>query len=313
MDKRILGNFSPQIDLFEYTDTGRVHLKDNSVVNRKGILMELISKVKTFGGEQQVYRHESRSTGTDMDFAVFIPEHASGEKLSGLFYLSGLTCTWENMMSKAGTQNYAAAQKMILIAPDTSPRGDDVADDDAYDFGKGAGFYVNATEGPWSEHFQMYDYVTKELYDLVLENFPIDATRIGITGHSMGGHGALTIAMKNPDKFKSVSAFSPIVSPSTVPWGEKALTGYLGADKSSWASYDACLLTQSHGWSGDILIDQGSADNFLDEQLKSHLFEEACEQAGISLSLRMQEGYDHSYYFIASFIEDHIKWHAERL
>lgn len=275
--------------------------------------MELISKVKIFGGEQQVYRHASVSTNTDMDFAVFIPEHTVGEKLAGLFYLSGLTCTWENMMSKAGAQNYAAAEKMIIIAPDTSPRGDGVADDDAYDFGKGAGFYVNATEEPWSKHFQMYDYVTKELLALVIENFPIDEERIGITGHSMGGHGALTIAMNNPDKFKSVSAFSPIVSPSTVPWGEKALSGYLGADKSTWATYDACLLARSKGWKSDILIDQGAGDNFLEEQLKSHLFAEACEASGISLSLRMQEGYDHSYYFIASFIEDHIKWHAERL
>ncbi len=275
--------------------------------------MELISKVKVFGGEQQVYRHASESTKTDMEFAVFIPAHDAGQKLSALFYLSGLTCTWENMMSKAGAQKYAAEHGMILIAPDTSPRGDDVPDDEAYDFGKGAGFYLNATEEPWSKNFQMYDYVVKELYSLICESFPVDPARIGISGHSMGGHGALTIALKNSNLFKSVSAFSPIVSPSTVPWGIKAFSGYLGDDQSQWASYDACKLVASKGWGSDILIDQGLGDNFLEEQLKPHLFQDACNKAKIPLTLRMQEGYDHSYYFIASFIEDHIKWHAARL
>ncbi|MTI09683.1 S-formylglutathione hydrolase [Rhodospirillaceae bacterium RKSG073] len=276
-------------------------------------MMEQISSVKVFGGEQRVYKHASSSTSTDMEFAVFLPEGAEGQKLSCLFYLSGLTCTWENMMSKAGAQQYAAAHNMILVAPDTSPRGEDVPDDEMYDFGKGAGFYVNATQEPWSKNFHMYDYVTKELYKIICDEFPVDPGRIGITGHSMGGHGALTVAMKNPDLFKSVSAFSPIVAPSQVPWGEKALGGYLGADKSAWSDYDACELVKSKGWSGDILVDQGLADNFLEEQLKSQLLEEACKEADVSLTLRMQDGYDHSYYFIASFIEDHIKWHAERL
>ncbi|MBT3703101.1 MAG: S-formylglutathione hydrolase [Alphaproteobacteria bacterium] len=275
--------------------------------------LETISETRIFNGTHGVYRHPSQATGTDMEFSVFIPDQARSGPLPVLYYLSGLTCTWENFTAKAGAQRYATEHGVIIVAPDTSPRGDGVADDEAYDFGQGAGFYLNATQEPWSQHFHMYDYVVDELPELIAANFPIDATRAGIFGHSMGGHGALTIALKNPDKFKTVSAFSPIVAPSQVPWGHKALAGYLGPGKDTWADYDASSLIASRGWSGDILIDQGLADNFLEEQLKPEIFEQACKEAGVSLTLRRQEGYDHSYYFISTFIGDHIEWHAERL
>ncbi|WP_350336191.1 S-formylglutathione hydrolase [Coralliovum pocilloporae] len=276
--------------------------------------MELVSSVKCFDGQQRVYRHTSEATGTEMEFAVFLPAQAlAGLECPTLFYLSGLTCTWENVTTKAGAQAWCANHGMIFIAPDTSPRGEGVANDEGYDLGQGAGFYVNATEEPWAPHFRMYDYVVKELYDMVIEALPIDEDAIGITGHSMGGHGALTIALRNPEKFRSVSAFAPIVSPMNCPWGEKALTAYLGSDTGQWAEHDACELVKAHGWSGDILVDQGSADGFLEEQLKPWLFEEACRKAGVELTLRMLGGYDHSYYFIASVIGDHIEWHAERL
>jgi S-formylglutathione hydrolase len=275
--------------------------------------LETLSQARIFAGTQGVYRHKSSATGTDMAFSVYLPEQASAGPLPVLYYLSGLTCTWENFTAKAGAQRYAAEHGVIIVAPDTSPRGEGVPDDDGYDFGQGAGFYVNATQEPWSQHFQMYDYVVRDLPEIVNAHFPVDAGRAGIFGHSMGGHGALTIALKNPDMFKSVSAFAPIVAPSQVPWGHKALGGYLGEVQDAWADYDACALMAAKGWQGDILVDQGLADNFLAEQLKPELFEQACKEAEVSLTLRQHEGYDHSYYFISTFVGDHVKWHADRL
>jgi len=275
--------------------------------------IEQISQARIFDGTQGVYRHKSNSTGTDMEFSVYIPDQANDGPLPVLYYLSGLTCTWENFTAKAGAQRYASEHGVTIVAPDTSPRGEGVPDDDGYDFGQGAGVYVNATQEPWSTHFHMYDYVVKELPEIVNDNFPVDPARAGIFGHSMGGHGALTIALKNPDMFKSVSAFAPIVAPSQVPWGHKALGGYLGSDQDTWLQHDACALIAAKGWHGDILADQGLADNFLTEQLKPELFEAACKDAGVPLKLRQHEGYDHSYYFISTFVGDHIKWHAERL
>jgi len=241
------------------------------------------------------------------------PSEQSDQHLNGICDLSGLTCNWENATTKAGAQRYAAQQGLILVMPDTSPRGEQVPNDEAYDFGQGAGFYLNATQAPWSQHFRMYDYIVDELPKLVEQNFPVSPNRRGLTGHSMGGHGALTLALKNPDRYTSVSAFSPIVAPSQVPWGQKAFQGYLGDDQNLWAQYDATVLIQTEGWKHDILIDQGTSDNFLEEQLQPQIFATACEIAGVSLNLRQQEGYDHSYYFIASFIGDHIAWHTERL
>lgn len=277
--------------------------------------LEILSENRCFGGRQVVYAHQSQSTGTRMEFAAFIPAQAETGPCPVLWYLSGLTCTWENVTAKAGAQRYCAEHGIIFIAPDTSPRGEGVPDDaeGAYDFGLAAGFYVNATQAPWAEHYHMYDYVQSELPALVAEHLPADMSRQGITGHSMGGHGALTIALKNPEQYRSVSAFAPIVAPTQVPWGHKALAGYLGEDRSTWAAYDACELMKTQGWHGDVLVDQGQADNFLAEQLKPELLEDACRERGVALTLRRQEGYDHSYYFISSFIGDHIRWHAERL
>ena len=276
--------------------------------------LDLISSARAFGGEQRVYRHASAATGTDMEFAAFLPAEAlRGEACPTLFYLSGLTCTWENATTKAGYQRLAAEYGLILVAPDTSPRGEGVANDAAYDLGQGAGFYVDATEAPWAPHFAMESYVARELFDLVAAELPVWEGAVGITGHSMGGHGALTLAMKHPDRFRSVSAFAPIVNPLECPWGEKAFTAYLGADRAAWAAHDACHLVKQAGWSGDILIDQGTADGFLDEQLKPWNFERACREAGVDLTLRMQGGYDHSYYFISTFLADHVAWHAARL
>lgn len=274
--------------------------------------MQTVSEAKIFGGTQGFYSHTAKSTQCEMQFSVFVP---AGEGLFPVvWYLSGLTCTAENATTKAGFQRVAAELGLMIVCPDTSPRGEGVPDDEAYDFGQGAGFYVNATAAPWSEHFHMYDYVVSELPQVIAANFPIDENRQAITGHSMGGHGALTIAFKNPDRYASVSAFSPIVSPMNCPWGEKALGGYLGPEKTDWAAYDACVLVQKRaGPFDDILIDQGTADNFLEGQLKPHLLEQACNNAGQKLTLRMQPGYDHSYYFIASFIEDHLRFHAARL
>ena len=274
--------------------------------------METVSETKIYGGTQGFYSHAASTTKCDMHFSVFVPDGEGPFPI--VWYLSGLTCTAENATTKAGFQRIAAELGLVVVCPDTSPRGDGVPDDDGYDFGQGAGFYVNATEAPWSEHFHMYDYVATELPELIGINFPVDMSRQSITGHSMGGHGALTIALNNPERFKSVSAFSPIVSPLNCPWGEKALSGYLGQDKTTWADHDACaIIATSAGKFDDILIDQGTADNFLDGQLKPHLFQEACDKAGQKLTLRLQEGYDHSYYFIATFIEDHLRFHAARL
>ncbi len=280
----------------------------------RAMSLELVSSSRCFDGEQRVYRHQSKATGTPMEFAVFLPRIAlAGDAVPGLLYLSGLTCTWENVTVKAGAQQWCAEHEIAFLAPDTSPRGEGVADDEAYDLGQGAGFYVNATEAPWAPHFRMYDYVADELLGVVGANLPIEMERLGITGHSMGGHGALTVGMRNPDKFRSLSAFAPIVSPMNCPWGEKALTAYLGTDRTAWEAHDACALVRSQGWDRPILIDQGGADGFLEEQLKPWLFEEACRETGVELTLRMQGGYDHSYYFMASFMADHVDWHAEAL
>ena len=276
--------------------------------------METVSTSKAFGGTQGVYRHASTATGTDMTFAVSVPPHDAGARLPVRWFLSGLTCTHANVMDKGEYRRACAEHKVILIAPDTSPRGDDVPDDEAYDFGKGAGFYVDATEEPWAANFAMRRYVEDELPALIAAEFPMaDMARQGITGHSMGGHGALTIALRNPERFRSVSAFAPIVAPLQCPWGEKALTGYLGTDRAAWRAYDACALIADGARVAEILVDQGEADGFLAEQLKPALLEEACAAAGIDLTLRMQPGYDHSYNFISTFMADHVGWHAARL
>lgn len=276
--------------------------------------METLSTSTAFGGTQGVYRHASTATGTDMTFAVYVPPHAPDARLPVLWFLSGLTCTHANVMDKGEYRRACAEHGVILIAPDTGPRGEGVPDDDAYDFGQGAGFYVDATEQPWAANFNMKRYVEDELPALIAAEFPMaDMTRQGITGHSMGGHGALTIALRNPDRFRSVSAFAPIVAPLHCPWGEKALTGYLGPDRADWRAYDACALIADGARVADILVDQGEADGFLDEQLKPALLADACAAAGIELTVRMQPGYDHSYNFISTFMPDHVAWHAERL
>lgn len=274
---------------------------------------ETQSTNRAFGGTQGVYTHQSEATGTPMTFSVFVPEHAPGAKLPVLWYLSGLTCTHANVTEKGEFRAACAEHGIIFVAPDTSPRGDDVPDDEGYDFGKGAGFYVDATQDPWARHFQMRRYIEEELPALIAAHFPVDMERQGITGHSMGGHGALTIALRNPGRFRSTSAFAPIVSPLECPWGEKALGGYLGPDRAAWREYDACALIADGARLPDLLVDQGTADGFLDEQLKPHLLAEACATAGIPATIRMQEGYDHSYYFISTFMAEHLAWHAERL
>lgn len=276
--------------------------------------LTLENEWKCFGGVQRLYSHESRATLTPMRFAVFAPPQAADGPVPALYYLSGLTCTWENFTVKAGAQRYAAEHGVLLVAPDTSPRGDGVPDDARYDFGQGAGFYVDATQDPWAANFKMYSYVTEELPELVeAEIAEADPDREGVFGHSMGGHGALVAAIRNPGRFRSVSAFAPIVAPTSCPWGRHALAAYLGADENDWPQYDATALIRKHGWKADILIDQGDRDEFLETELMPNLFAEACEAANVPLTLRMQPGYDHSYYFIASFIGDHIAWHAERL
>jgi S-formylglutathione hydrolase len=277
--------------------------------------VETVSENRCFGGIQGVYTHVSSATSTHMRFAVFMPPEHHAPPLPVVYWLSGLTCTEENFITKAGAQREAARLGLVLVAPDTSPRGPDVPDDPegAYDFGLGAGFYVDATEGPWRTHYLMRSYVEAELPALIAEQFPVDATRQGIFGHSMGGHGALTMALRNPARFRSVSAFAPIVSPMRCPWGEKALGGYLGADRSGWRDYDACALIEDGRHVSEILVDQGEDDPFLAEQLKPELLDTACRNAGIRLTLRRHPGYDHSYYTIATFVDDHLRWHAERL
>ena len=274
--------------------------------------LERIEHRACFGGWQDVYRHHSDVLGCEMNFAVYLPPQAATQKLPVLYWLSGLTCTEQNFITKAGAQRYAAEPGVILVAPDTSPRGDGVADAEGYDLGKGAGFYVNATQEPWSQHYRMYDYVASELPALIEANFPATDAR-GISGHSMGGHGALIVALKNPGRYRSVSAFSPIVAPSQVPWGQKALEAYLGTDRNAWRDWDATALAAGASERLPLLIDQGEADEFLATQLKPKLLQAACAAAGHPLQLRMQPGYDHSYYFIESFIGEHIAHHAAAL
>lgn len=276
--------------------------------------LELVSQTHCFGGEQRYYKHTSTALSCDMRFSVFLPPQAQHGKCPVLWYLSGLTCTEDNATVKAGFQRTAAELGLIIVCPDTSPRGDHVPDDEAYDFGKGAGFYLDATEEPWAKNFQMETYITKELPDLISAELPVDMSRQGITGHSMGGHGALTLALKNPKRFKSVSAFSPICSPIECPWGQKVLPGYLGKSLAAWRRYDACALLADDGpIDAEILVDQGLADDFLESQLKPELLEATAEASGQKVTVRRQAGYDHSYFFIASFIEDHLRFHSERL
>lgn len=274
--------------------------------------MERIERHACFGGWQEVWQHRSESLDSVVTFGVYLPPAAAEKKCPVLYWLSGLTCNEQNFITKANAQRYAAEHGVIIVAPDTSPRGDDVANDDAYDLGQGAGFYVNATQQPWAPHYRMYDYIRDELPALVEQHFPATDAR-AITGHSMGGHGALVLALKNPGRYRSVSAFAPIVAPSQVPWGEKAFGAYLGDDRDAWLEYDAVALIAKAQEKLPLLVDQGLADNFLEEQLRTKLLEDACRKADHPATIRYQEGYDHSYYFIASFIEDHIAHHAAAL
>jgi S-formylglutathione hydrolase len=277
--------------------------------------LETVSLNRAFGGEQGVYRHASSSTGTAMTFSVFVPDHAPGAKLPVVWYLSGLTCTHANVTEKGEFRRACAELGLIFVAPDTSPRGEGVPDDanGAYDFGLGAGFYVDATQVPFDRHYRMWSYVTEELPALVGAGFPADMTRQSIMGHSMGGHGALTIGLRFPDRYRAVSAFAPIVAPGQVPWGEKALGGYLGDDRAAWRRHDAVALIEDGARGPALLVDQGAADSFLENELRPDLLKSACEAAGIALTLRVQPGYDHSYYFISTFMDDHLRWHAELL
>lgn len=278
--------------------------------------MEIVCENRSHGGRQLVCKHASVATGTEMTFSVFLPPQAEdGGKLPVVWYLSGLTCTHANVTEKGEYRAACAEHGLIFVAPDTSPRGEGVpaAPDGAWDFGLGAGFYVDATEEPWSGHYRMWSYVTEELPALIASKFPVDMQRQAITGHSMGGHGALTVALNHPDRFRSVSAFAPIVAPGQVPWGQKALTGYLGSDTAAWRKHDAVALIEDGARLPEILVDVGEDDPFLEKELRPELLERACEDAGIRLTLRRQPGYDHSYYFISTFMADHIRWHAERL
>jgi S-formylglutathione hydrolase len=276
--------------------------------------LETVATWKSFGGTQGVYRHSSRETGTEMVFSVYLPPQAqAGGRLPVIWYLSGLTCSHANVMEKGQYQRACAELGLVFVAPDTSPRGADVPDDPEYDFGQGAGFYVDATEAPFATNYRMYSYLASELPALLGEHFAVDLARQSITGHSMGGHGALIMALRNPARFRSVSAFAPIVAPSQVPWGEKALGRYLRAERAGWRTYDAVALIEDGARLDEILVDQGMADSFLERELKPELLKEACRAAGIDLSLRLHEGYDHSYFFISTFIEDHLRWHADRL
>jgi S-formylglutathione hydrolase len=277
--------------------------------------IETVSLNRSHGGVQGVYRHASNATGTEMTFSVFVPPHDEGQKLPVVWYLSGLTCTHANVTEKGEFRKACADLGLIFVAPDTSPRGADVPGDPdkSYDFGLGAGFYVDATQAPYARNYRMWSYVTEELPALVTGYFPADGGRQSILGHSMGGHGALTVALRHPRRYRAASAFAPIVAPSLVPWGVKALTGYLGADRAAWRQHDAVALIEDGARFADLLIDVGDADPFLTQQLQPELLERACAAAGIPLTLRRQSGYDHSYFFISSFMDDHLRWHAARL
>ena len=276
--------------------------------------VEIVSEVKSHGGRQLVVRHSSRATSTGMTFSVFLPAQAEQKrKLPVVWYLSGLTCTHANVTEKGEYRAGCAEHGLIFVAPDTSPRGDGVPDGEGYDFGLGAGFYVDASEQPWAANYRMWSYVTEELPALVAAEFPADMDRQAITGHSMGGHGALTVALSFPDRFRSLSAFAPIVAPSQVPWGRKALAGYLGGDPAAWRKHDAVALIEDGARVPELLVDVGDADPFLEQELRPELLERACADAGIALTLRRQPGYDHSYYFISTFMADHLRWHADRL
>jgi len=276
--------------------------------------MKTISTARAHGGVQGVYSHASEACGCDMTFAVFVPPQAEQGPCPVLWYLSGLTCTHQNVMDKGEYRRMAAELGLIVVCPDTSPRGDHVPDEpDNWQFGKGAGFYVDATVEPFAANYRMYSYITEELPALIAKEFPAEMGRQGIFGHSMGGHGALTIALRHSDRFRSASAFAPIVQPSTADWSRPALEKYLGADEAAWWAHDACALVEDGARFGEFLIDQGSADGFLEEGLRPWLFEAACREAGISLTLNMREGYDHSYFFISTFMDNHLRWHAERL
>ena len=276
--------------------------------------MDLVSEVKSHGGRQLVVRHASSATSTDMTFSIFLPpQAAAGAKLPVIWYLSGLTCTHANVTEKGEYRAACAELGLIFVAPDTSPRGEDVPDAEEWDFGKGAGFYVEATQEPWSKHYRMWPYVTDELPELIAAEYPVDMSRQAITGHSMGGHGALTVALNHPGRFRSVSAFAPIVAPGQVPWGQKALTNYLGDDRAAWRKHDAVALIEDGASVEELLVDVGTADPFIENELRPELLEAACAAAGLPLTLRRQQGYDHSYYFISTFMADHLAWHAERL
>ncbi|MFL6829632.1 MAG: S-formylglutathione hydrolase [Sphingomicrobium sp.] len=276
--------------------------------------MEIVSENKSHAGRQLVVKHASRATSTDMTFSIFLPPQAEqGGMLPIVWYLSGLTCTHANVTDKGEYRAACAELGLIFVVPDTSPRGEGVPDAESYDLGQGAGFYVDATQQPWAQSYRMWTYVTEELAALVAAEFPADIDRQGITGHSMGGHGALTVALKHPDRFRSVSAFAPIVAPSQVPWGQKALGAYLGEDRAAWRGHDAVALIEDGARVPEMLIDVGDADPFIEKELRPELLERACNQTGIALTLRRQTGYDHSYYFISTFMADHLAWHAERL
>lgn len=276
--------------------------------------MKTMSEARSHGGTQGVYSHHSAKCDCEMTFAVFVPPQAAEGPCPVLWYLSGLTCTHQNVMDKGEYRKAAAELGLVIVCPDTSPRGEDVPDEpENWQFGTGAGFYLDATEPPYDRHYRMYSYIVDELPRLVEENFPTDMRRQSILGHSMGGHGALTMALRNPDRFKSCSAFAPIVEPSTADWSKGAFEKYLGADTVAWRAHDACSLVADGFRFSEFLIDQGDADGFLDSGLRPQLFRQACDNAGIPLTLRMQPGYDHSYFFISTFMEDHLRWHADRL
>ena len=305
---------SARIASFSRTSSWAIAFDIRSYAGSVQLSIEKVSESKAFGGVQGVYSHASSATGTDMIFGVYVPPHDAGERLPVLWYLSGLTCTHANVTDKGEYRRACAEHRVILIAPDTSPRGPGVPDDHAWDFGQGAGFYVDATQAPWAANFRMRSYIEDELPEVIAAAFPVaDMTRQGIFGHSMGGHGALTIALRNAGRFRSVSAFAPIASPPNCPWGEKALGGYLGPDRAAWRAYDACALIADGARVDDLLVDQGDADGFLADQLKPELLRAACDAAGIPLTLRMHPGYDHSYLFISTFMADHVAWHATRL